>query len=241
MLESQQLINRGLLSEGDYHELREYIKEEVGDSNPELLNEAVGTILAFIGIGLSVGKGSEALGIIYRKLGTFFSGKKIGKTKAEKFGEKYHHAIIKGLTWVIHKTTGMEEDNAKLAANIIFWSLVVVTFSFGSLPSNIGIPLVVLKKFTTMIKSYEMGIVLIAAIIWMKIGSDLEEDKFDDLVHAVEGCVEDEGVKMHKIGEIQHCSMGHMPEMKKKQKDFEDKFGDDTESEEYYGMKFKED
>lgn len=211
-IEEDKLIKEGILKNGELEGLRQELREEFGD-DPELINEALGTIttlLGILGIGLSIGKGVDALGFIYRKMVEFFSGKeKLNKTKAEKFGEKYHEAIIKGITWILKKS-GFEPEVAEKASNIVFWSIIGVTFGFGGLPSSVGVPIMVLKKVSTMVKSYEMGILIVSGILWWKMGEKLKESDFPKLVHAVEHCVEDEHISVYKMKDLGECSMKNL-------------------------------
>lgn len=199
ILEHRQLINSGVITEQQLNELKEFITEEGDD--PILINEVV--TLGVLGIGLSIGKGIEALGIVFRKLYNFFAGKgKMKKTKAEKFGEKYHKKIIKFVAWLLKKA-GLGEYS-EFAANVIFWLLIAITIGFGSIPSDWGLPMEILKKMSTLVKKYEIAVLVISAILWVKFSKDikkafgksgLEGEDFPKVVHSTEICIEDKGMK----------------------------------------------
>lgn len=188
-----------------------FIAEMVSDiSKGDKLDEGLGSLI--FGSALSLGKLMDLLGIAYRKVNNKISKNKIIKTKFEEWGGKYNEKMMSGIKWAVEKL-GVPKENSEDVAQILFIVVVGTLFGVGSVSEYSGAAFI-LKMFTQLTKSYEVGVALLAIVLYVSSDEIRKSGDYMGIPHAIEGCTEDKsitkGVK-DKSGLV-GCVVGKMSE-----------------------------
>lgn len=229
ILEANLKLEESYLSDDEL--LDRYLEEAKNEIFGSTLNE--GIVAATIGSALASGKLLELLGSGLQKLMKFLVKIKVispdGKTfnKSEKVsqwlkdkGETFAKKVMSFFNWVsgvlvdyFMKLKGpnvnqsKSEDAKKNLASILFY-ITITGFGLSALLnfSSLGAAMKGIEGVAVSVKGYEIG-ALVAGTIMYFVVDELGRHKLRDVVHTLEGCIEDVTHSTIKFKENTECTI----------------------------------